>query len=206
MTPDTTRTARETQHQAGASRFGFPEIQQPMKSDHPTPSVDSNPAAQPTPIEVMQSWFDEVQLPYNFFEEDNMISSGIAMTNLEVGIVCRVLPDGDRVLIVRHPMRAPKETRHAVGEFLLRLNHASKQSHWEMDFDDGEVRFRSVTSTPEVEFSKDYFRLWLAEILLVTDAVCPYLAGVFGRTMKPDFAADQAIAAIEESFRKHTGE
>jgi hypothetical protein len=46
------------------------------------------------------------------------------------------------------PHRVPAERRLEVSEFLTRANHGLADGNFELDFDDGEVRFKSVLHVP----------------------------------------------------------
>jgi len=153
----------------------------------------------------MLEWFNEKQMAYDYCEESHLIHSGIELSNLDVRICCGTTGDAAPFLLIRHPMRAPEPVRQAVGEFLLRLNFSAKLSLCELDFNDGEIRLRMVSDLTAAAFSKDHFALMMGQMLLFTDMAHPCLASVITRAMKPDFAADQAIAAIHEAFQNLCG-
>jgi hypothetical protein len=175
-----------------------------MKPKHQT--EDANPETRPSPTQVMISWFEEKQLGYDYSEENNLILSGLGLENLEVGVECGANGDGAPFVIIRYPVRASESARLAVGEFLHRLNYSIKLSICEMDFNDGEIRLRSVVYLFGNDFGDEHFAAIMAHLLIFSDAVYPYLAGVMARSMKAEFAADQAIAAIHAAYREVNSE
>ncbi len=158
-----------------------------------------------SPTHVMLTWFKDKQMSYDYCEDNNIITSGIELSHLEVRIFCGTTPEESPFLIIRYPMRAPESVRPSVGEFLMRLNFAAKRSLCELDFNDGEIRFRMVSDLTGSAFSQDHFAVMMGQMLLFADMAYPCLASVMTRAMKPDFAADQALAAIDKAFQNLCG-
>ncbi len=157
------------------------------------------------PTHVMLAWFNEKEMTYNYCEDSRVISANFELNNLEVRVYCGTTSEGAPFLIVKYPMRAPEPIRGAVGEFLLRLNFAAKRSLCELDFNDGEIRLRVVSDLVDEGFTQDHFAVMMGQMLLFADMAYPCLASVMTRAMKPDFAADQAVAAIHEAFERLCG-
>jgi hypothetical protein len=56
------------------------------------------------------------------------------------------------------PIKVPEETRHAVAEFITRANYGLYIGNFEMDFEDGEVRFKSSLDFEGEALSALYIR------------------------------------------------
>lgn len=157
------------------------------------------------PTQTMLSWFHDKQMTYDYCEDSGIISANFELNNLDVRVFCGATSEGAPFLIVRYPVKAPEPIRSAVGEFLLRLNFAAKRSLCELDFNDGEIRLRGVSDLVDEGFTQDHFAVMMGQMLLFADMAYPCLASVMTRAMKPDFASDQAVAAIHEAFEKLCG-
>lgn len=166
--------------------------------DDDFPESESEPAgvAHESAVATMRRVLDSMSLDYDFDEEDEIISLRVQLENFEAMMFLFGENDDMATLLVRLPVRAPEPVRPAVGEFLHRLNFAGKRKFWEMDYNDGEVRLRATTDTIDAPLSEGMFRAMCRAVLEIADRVFPYLNAVITRSMKPDFAADQAIAAI----------
>jgi hypothetical protein len=152
-----------------------------------------------TAMEVMRSVFDEAELAYEVVGETEFIRSEFALSGVDVSVHCQGDNDSLVVVVISFPVRAPVETRHLVGEFLLRANYALSRQVWEMDFDDGEVRLRMHVDTCFGDCLKpQVFRLVLDYAILMAEIYFPFLNAVMTRAMKPEFALDQAQAAYND--------
>jgi hypothetical protein len=107
-------------------------------------------------------------------------------------------------IVVRLPVRATKEFRASTGEFLHRLNYAAKRKFWEMDYDDGEIRLLAYTDLITGTLTEGLFRSIFNAVTNTADVTFPYLTGVLTGRMAPDFAADQAEAALDTFWTKRT--
>lgn len=167
--------------------------------------MSENETAQ-TAIEIMRSVFDDADLAYEVVGEDEFIRSEFVLSGVDVSVYCQGDNESLVVVVVSFPVRAPVETRHITGEFLLRANYALSRQVWEMDFDDGEVRLRMHVDTCFAEPLKpEVFRAILDYAILMAEMYFPFLNAVITRAMKPEFALDQAQAAYNDRLIQDKG-
>ena len=141
----------------------------------------------------------------NFDEEDGAFHLRIKLENMDVEVISWGTPEDVAAVLVRLPVRATTKFRARAGEFLHRLNFGSKRKFWEMDYNDGEIRLVGYTDTISGPLTEELFREILHFMVKTADTVFPYLTSVLSAGMKPDFAADQADAALRDAWNK-TGE
>jgi len=159
-----------------------------------------------TAIEIMRSVFDDAELAYEVVGEDEFIRSEFVLSGVDVSVYCQGDNESLVVVVVSFPVRAPVETRHLTGEFLLRANYALSRQVWEMDFDDGEVRLRMHVDTCFGEpLKREVFRAILDYAILMAEMYFPFLNAVITRAMKPEFALDQAQAAYNDRLIQDEG-
>jgi hypothetical protein len=98
------------------------------------------------------------------------------------------------VFYVIAPMKAPEAKRMAMAEFLTRANYGLFIGNFEMDFSDGEIRYKSSLDFEGVELS----------VPLITHAIYPavntmdeYLPGIM-KVIASDETPEKIIAQIEE--------
>jgi len=152
-----------------------------------------------TAMDVMRNVFDDAELAYEVDAENECLRSEFALSGVDVSVQCHGDNDSLVAVVISFPVRAPVDTRHVVGEFLLRANYALSRQVWEMDFDDGEVRLRIHVDTCFGECLRpQVFRAVLDYVILMAEMYFPFLNAVMTRAMKPEFALDQAQASYND--------
>lgn len=162
------------------------------KKDTPESAAEEEPIH---PLEVMRREYREME--FTFQEDEDSIFIRVNLKNVEVDVISFGQPDDFAAIIVRLPVRAAPEFRAQAGEFLHRLNYATKRKFWEIDYNDGEIRMATFMETVAGPLTGGRFRCLLHYMTMNADAVFPYLTSVLSGRMAPDFAADQAEAATE---------
>jgi hypothetical protein len=136
-----------------------------------------------------------------FQEDDGRIFTRLGLENVVVQVVAWGYPDDLAKVIVRLPVRAAKKHRAAAGDFLHRLNCNARRKYWEMDCDSGEIRLSCFTDTMAGRLTERHFRALLNSLVHAADTAFPYLTGVLNGRMPPEFAADQAEAAVRIDWK-----
>lgn len=78
-------------------------------------------------------------------EDGHFFRMGFAGHNGRLVCVAQVRVDVEQLLFYAvAPVRAPEEVRPAVAEFITRANYGLSVGNFEMDFADGEVRYKSA--------------------------------------------------------------
>ena len=160
--------------------------------DNPEKSTETQEP--PLPLDVMREVYRAME--FHTEENDGRITLRLALENMDVVVISWGNPNDVATVIVRLPVRATSEFRAKTGEFLHRLNFDSKRKFWEMDYNDGEIRMAAYTDTLIGPLTEEHFRGILHCMVKTADTVFPYLTSVLSGRMAPDFAADQADAAI----------
>lgn len=86
--------------------------------------------------------------------------------------------------------------RPQAGEFFHRLNFETRRKFWEMDYDSGEMRCSCYTDTISAPLTESLFTSMVQALAHMSDRIFPYVMALISGKMTPDFAADQAIAAL----------
>ena len=166
--------------------------------DNPEKSTETQEP--PLPLDVMRAVYRAME--FHTEENDGRITLRLALENMDVVVISWGNPNDVATVIVRLPVRATPEFRAKTGEFLHRLNFDSKRKFWEMDYNDGEIRMAAYTDTLIGPLTEEHFRGILHCMVKTADTVFPYLTSVLSGRMAPDFAADQADAAIYAQWNK----
>ena len=115
--------------------------------------------------------------------------------NGEVTCFAQVRPDLEQfIFYVVMPVRVPANMRVMVAEYITRANYGLRIGNFEMDFDDGEVRYKSSLDFEGVELTTGLIRNAIYPAVQTMDRYLPGLLSViFGGK-----SAEEAILAIEE--------
>ena len=91
------------------------------------------------------------------------------------------------------PEAVPVERRQAVAELLTRLNYALTIGNFELDFEDGEVRYRASVDVEETELTPELIKPLAAAAVLNMDYYLPGIRAVANAESTPL----EAFAALE---------
>ena len=104
------------------------------------------------PLLVIQECLVEMGLPYDVFdvdEENQKVSLEYAGDNGEWKIAIVVYEEDEEIMAVSiMPELVPYDRRRIVSEFIGRVNFGFTIGGFDIDYDDGEVRFKAGLSIP----------------------------------------------------------
>lgn len=101
-------------------------------------------------------------------------------------LMAESLEDSDLCLIYSQCMKlAPEGTRMTVAEHVTRLNSGLLMGNFELDFDDGDIRFKTNVDVGETVFAREHFELLACNNVSYFDAYLPNLMRVIGGEITP---------------------
>lgn len=106
-------------------------------------------------MQLISSFFEETSLKYTFDEERSLYVSGIDMDSIigQLKIVVFVRERHYKVSILLRNKVEPAYL-HNVAEYLHRVNFGLNNGNFELDYDDGEVRYKSFVNFHGIELTK----------------------------------------------------
>lgn len=97
----------------------------------------------------------------------------------------------------RFPVNAPEDKRALVSEFITRANYAMINGNFEMDWSDGEVRYKTMIDAEGIELVKRLVKnVVYANVLTVDRYYAGLMAVIYG-----DKSPIEAIESIEAGKR-----
>jgi len=128
-------------------------------------------------------------------DEPDVIASAYQGENTLIVCVAQC-GDDDRFLVFYSfcPLEVPPQRRMAVAEFLMRANHQMRLGNFEMDFEDGEVRFKTSLDTDGADLTPAMVRNLIAPNVLAMDRYVPGIALVLNEEETPG----EAVRLVEE--------
>ena len=103
--------------------------------------------------DVIEDWLKEEDWKYEVLDDGSVIKTGLSGLDCmwgKVQLLC-FLKDDHVTCYAIAPINVPENSRAAVAEALTRANYGLDRGNYEMDFSDGEVRFKSQVSEADLE-------------------------------------------------------
>ncbi|PRQ04238.1 hypothetical protein ENSA5_09480 [Enhygromyxa salina] len=149
----------------------------------------------------MGQLFDALE---RYFEDDDWHSERRDETTLEFrvdygegrewGCLALAIEDAEQFLFYSVLLeRAPEDRRAELGEFVIRANYGLQVGNFELDLDDGEVRFKTSIDVEGTSLDHQLWRNLVDLNLMMMGVYYDGLMAVIGG----DKTAAEAIAAIE---------
>ena len=98
------------------------------------------------------------------------------------------------------PVRVPEEQRVLMAELIARINYGLNIGNFELDMDDGEIRYKTSIDVEGGEFSRRMVETLLSVNISTTDRYFPSFTDVMYAGMKPAEAVNR-IERPEPSSR-----
>ncbi len=130
-------------------------------------------------------------------EERYIYRMGFSGKNGQVSCFAQIRMDLEQFLFYAvAPTKAPEDARMAVTEFITRANYGLRIGNFELDFDDGEVRYKSSLDFEGAALTTELIKNAIYPAVQTMDRYLPGLMSVFYASKSPA----EAIAEIEEDL------
>ncbi|MEJ2209732.1 MAG: YbjN domain-containing protein [Anaerolineae bacterium] len=125
-------------------------------------------------------------------EDRNIYRMGFAGNNGDTTCYAQVLVDLEIFLFyVQWPVKVPEDARLAAAEYLTRANYGLRIGNFEMDFSDGEVRYKSSLDFEGATLTPDLIKHAIYPAVQTMDRYLPGLMAVM-------YGGKPAAEAIDE--------
>jgi hypothetical protein len=145
-------------------------------------------------MDVVLRFFDEEQWNYQKLEGKPIIRAGFRGDHGTW--VCFVRIDEEKKQFLFHSslgLNIPQPQRAPVVEFITRVNYSLALGNFEMDLDNGDIRFRTSVVTPEGELTVDIVRGLVYANVYAIDHFFPGVMAVLHGGISPE----AALARVE---------
>jgi hypothetical protein len=158
------------------------------------PGRSEEPAASPGLLfDAMRRFFEEEDWKFAEVEGQSALRLGCTGENGEWTCYAQIKEEPRRFLFYSAlAAKVPENKRAAAAEFITRANYGMVLGNFEMDYADGEVRYKTSAYLEEVTPTRDFFHTLVYTNLLVVDKYLPGMMSVIYAGM----SAEQAIAHV----------
>jgi hypothetical protein len=128
-------------------------------------------------------------------EDQHVYRVGFSGKNGQLTCFAQVRVELEQFLFYAYaPIKAPEPQRAAVSEYLTRANYGMRIGNFEMDYNDGEVRYKSSLDFEDVTLLPELVRNAIYPAVRTMDDYLPGLLEIIYGGKEPE----EAIAEIEE--------
>lgn len=112
-----------------------------------------------TVIDLIHNFFEEIQWKYRYDEERSVFLMGVSTDGIigNIRMAIFVKEHHYRVYASLHN-KAEKDNINAVAEYLHRANYGLNNGNFELDYHDGEVRYKIFVRFKGIDLSKDIIK------------------------------------------------
>jgi hypothetical protein len=144
---------------------------------------------------VLVEFFEEDEWDFQWMEGASVLSMGFSGKNGKWQCFAQAREAQQQFVFYSVlPINVPPEKRQKVAELITRINYGMVIGNFEMDFDDGEVRYKTSVDVEGAELTPPMIRQMVYANIIITDR---YLSAIM-RAIYSDITPLEAIAEADE--------
>jgi hypothetical protein len=143
-------------------------------------------------LDALKQFLEEDKWPYSLVEDRPVYKTGFEGKNGQFTCYAQERAEQDQIVFYSiFPVRAPENKMAEIGEFINRANYGMIIGNFEIDFSDGEIRYKTSVDVEGVELNEALVRHLVYANVLTIDKYFPGLMRVL-------YAGVDAVDAISE--------
>jgi hypothetical protein len=146
-------------------------------------------------ITAVEQYLENDDWNYEKIEDKDIIKAWVKGKNASYRLFFQAREDNDRLLVYAvSESNIPEEKRGEIAEFITRANYGLQIGNFEMDMDDGQIRYKVSVDVEGSSMSNEMVRNMILVGVTMIDRYFPGLMSV----SFAGISAKDAIAQIEE--------
>lgn len=109
-------------------------------------------------VEAIKRFFDTDGWKYEYDEEHSIFHTGMNMGTIGKLDIAILIRDNYYLVYAMFSASAEEEQYVRVSEYLHRVNHGLNNGNFEMDFEDGEIRYKTYVNFDGLQLSEEVVR------------------------------------------------
>lgn len=107
-------------------------------------------------IKLIKDLFDSEDWKYDFDEEDKVFITGINMNSVLGSLRIHIfVQENSYIVYANLQASAEKDCYEKISEYLHRANYGLRNGNFELNYEDGEIRYKIFVDFEDRELSKD---------------------------------------------------
>ncbi len=144
--------------------------------------------------DAMVQFFREDEWPFTEIQGKPILRTGFSGDNGQWACFAQAREEQEQFIFYSIlQLRAPEEKRPAIAEFITRANYGMVIGNFEMDYSDGEIRYKTSIDVEGAELTFPLIRNLVYANVRVMDR---YLPGIM-QILYADVSPEEAIRSIE---------
>ncbi len=158
--------------------------------------MDTVPNSKTSIMEVVVDFFTEKEWSFTRSEERSAVYASFHGADFSWDCYARIYEEAQRLVFYSIPqVTIPEDKRLPVAEYFTRANYGLPIGNFELDLDDGEVRYKTSIDVEEDRLTRALLNHIIYANIVTVDKYLPGLmAVVYG-----DVSPAEAVAQVEES-------
>jgi hypothetical protein len=141
-----------------------------------------------------RSFFEADNWPFEQMEERPVLRTAWKGRNLEFPVYFQAREEQQQICVYSVlPAQTPEDRRGRMAEFVTRANYGLVVGNFELDYGDGEVRYKTSADVEGIETSMLFLRNLVYANVFTFDRYAPGIMLVLGG----DASAEEAVASVE---------
>lgn len=147
-------------------------------------------------FDTLAAFFEIDAWPFTKVDNVDALRTRFRGTNGEWNCFARVYEEEQQALFYSVcSVNVPEEQRQIMAELLTRANYGLAIGNFEMDFEDGEIRFKTSVDVQDDEFSPALIKNMVYANVMIMDRYMPSIMAVLYGNISPNEAIAQVEAA-----------
>ncbi|MBN1485948.1 MAG: YbjN domain-containing protein [Chloroflexia bacterium] len=144
-------------------------------------------------LEAVQQFFEEDDWPYSQLEGKTILRTGFSGSNGQWTCFAQAMEERYQFVFYSIcPVKAAEDKRMAIAEFITRANYGMMIGNFELDFSDGEIRYKTSIDVEDDELTAPLIKQMLYANVLTMNRYLPGIMKVLS-----DVPVIDAIEEIE---------
>jgi hypothetical protein len=145
-------------------------------------------------FDAMEAFFKEDEWPYSQVQDKPALSMGFSGKNGSWTCFARAEEEKEIFLFYSYaPVKAPEDKRPLIADFMTRANYGMYIGNFELDFNDGEIRYKTSIDVEGDRLSSPLIKRLVYANVGVMDKYLPGIMSVIYGGASPT----EAIAQVE---------
>lgn len=150
-------------------------------------------------LDMVVKFLEEDDWPYNLVDGRSVYKTGFEGKNGQFTCYAQEREDQQQFVFYSiYPVRAPEKKLAQVAEFITRANYGMIIGNFELDYSDGEIRYKTSVDIEDIELTPPLVHHIIYANVLTMDKYFPGLMRVLYAGIDPVTAIEEVEGAGEE--------
>ncbi len=144
-------------------------------------------------LSLITDYLESLEWNYNIDEEKEIVRLGVATQTCKLDCIIHHLPEQNFILFFSIlPILVPQNKRTEIAEYITRANYGLNAGNLEMDYEDGEIRYRTYANTDDNSLNVEIAKHIIHTNIQTMDRYASGIMNIIYGNMSPKEAVDMA--------------